>query len=378
MVIMALDHVRDYFHITANLDNPLNLETTTPLIFITRWITHFCAPVFVFLSGTSIYLQSLRKTKRELSLFLMKRGLWLIAIEFVIISLGWSFNPQYHFIFLQVIWAIGISMFILGLLVHLPYSLLLSIGLLIVFGHNLLDGIEAAADFKAGFIWDLLHSGYFSVYSYFENHSVIIVYPFVPWLGVMILGYCFGIFYSSKYSAVQRKQLLLYMGIALILIFIVLRYLNFYGDPVKWSVQKSSLFSFFSFIDVNKYPPSLLFLCITIGPSLLFLVFIEKIKNRWTDFFQIYGRVAFFYYILHIYLIHLIATICFFARGHTLDEATITGQNFPFYFLIPGEGYTLEWVYLVWGFVVLALYPLCKWYNHYKSTNKEKWWLSYL
>ena len=148
MVIMALDHVRDYFHIQANLDNPLNLATTTPLLFFTRWITHFCAPVFVFLSGTSIYLQSLRKTKKELAAFLIKRGLWLILIEITIISFAWSFNPHYNFIFFQVIWAIGISMVILGLLIRLPFNLILALGIIIVFGHNLLDIPESAAGFK--------------------------------------------------------------------------------------------------------------------------------------------------------------------------------------------------------------------------------------
>lgn len=207
MVIMALDHVRDYFHIGANLDDPLNLDTTSPALFFTRWITHFCAPIFVFLSGTSIYLQSLRKTKKELSAFLIKRGLWLIIVEVVIITFAWTFNPQYNIIPLQVIWAIGISMVFLGLIIHLPYRFILILGLIIVFGHNLLDIPEAAEGFKAGFWWDLFHHGYFAPYQFAPGHFFMMVYPFVPWLGVMMLGYCLGILYAPTFSVDQRKNI---------------------------------------------------------------------------------------------------------------------------------------------------------------------------
>jgi uncharacterized membrane protein len=171
MVIMALDHVRDYFHIAANIDDPLNLDTTSPALFFTRWITHFCAPIFVFLSGTSIYLQSLRKTKKELSAFLIKRGLWLIFAELFIISLAWTFDPMYHVHPLQVIWAIGISMVILGFVIHLPFRAVLILGTIIVFGHNLLDIPESAPGFKPGFWWDIFHSGFFKLYSYAPNHD---------------------------------------------------------------------------------------------------------------------------------------------------------------------------------------------------------------
>lgn len=378
MVIMALDHVRDYFHIQANLDNPLNLATTTPVLFFTRWITHFCAPVFVFLSGVSIYLQSLRKTKRELAAFLLKRGLWLIALEIVVISFAWSFNPHYNFIFFQVIWAIGISMVILGLLIRLPFSLILVIGIVIVFGHNLLDTPESAPGFKAGFWWDLLHSSRFTVYPYAENHVLLIAYPFLPWTGLMMLGYCAGSWFSPKISAGQRKKILLLAGFGLIGLFIIVRFINMYGDPVAWSSQKNGLFTFLSFINVNKYPPSLLYMCLTIGPALLFLSVGDGYRNKFTGIMRIYGRTAFFYYILHLYLIHLLSAIAFLSRGHSLQEATHTGNFFPFYFLAPGEGYSLAIVYAVWVVVVVSLYPLCKWYDKYKTSHKEKWWLSYL
>lgn len=378
MVIMALDHVRDFFHIHANTDDPLNLATTTPLLFFTRLITHFCAPIFVFLSGTSIYLQSLRKTKKELSAFLIKRGLWLIFAEVAIVTLAITFNPFYNFILLQVIWAIGISMVILGFLIHLPFKLILTLGLVIVLGHNLLDIPESAPGFKAGFWWDLLHHGFFAVYPFAPNHVVAIMYPFVPWLGLMLLGYCTGTFFTSNYSSEQRRKILARIGIAVMLVFIVVRFINVYGDPFVWSVQRNGLYTFLSFIKVHKYPPSLMYMCMTIGPAFLFLALIEKVQNSFTNVFRTYGRTAFFYYILHFYLAHLLCAISFFIRGHSLQDAISALQNLPFMFNIPGEGYGLGIVYLVWAFVVISLYPLCKWYDQYKTSHKEKWWLSYL
>ncbi len=378
MVIMALDHVRDFFHIEAFTGDPLDLNTTTPLLFFTRWITHFCAPIFVFLSGTSIYLQSLRKTKSELSLFLIKRGLWLVFAEVCIITFGWTFNPLYNVLILQVIWTIGISMVILGLLIKLPFDFILILGFIIVLGHNLLDFPESETGFQPGFLWDLLHHGHFISYPYAPNHVLLIVYPFLPWTGLMMLGYCTGNFFTSKYSAEQRNKTFKLLGLSMLVLFILLRYVNAYGDPHDWTTQKDFFSTFLSFMSVNKYPPSLLFMLITIGPAFLMLSVLEKIQNPFTNVIRTYGRVAFFYYILHIYLIHIIATICFFANGHTLQEALASAQKLPFLFLIPAEGYNLTVVYLIWLFVVISLYPLCKWYDNYKSSHKEKQWLSYL
>jgi uncharacterized membrane protein len=378
MVIMALDHVRDYIHVSANVDNPLNLATTTPVLFFTRWITHFCAPVFVFLSGTSIYLQSIRKSKKELSAFLVKRGLWLIAVEVIVISLAWSFNPDYDFIFLQVIWAIGISMIILAGLIHLPFRLVLAIGLVIVLGHNILDIPESGPRFKHFFLWDLFHGGFFSIYPFWKNHNFLIVYPFLPWTGVMALGYCLGKWYEPLYDASKRSRNLIRLGLGVIVLFIVLRFANIYGDPFRWAVQRDGFYTFLSFINVHKYPPSLLYLCLTLGPAILLLPYLERIKNSFTNVMGVYGRVAFFYYILHLYLVHLISAIGFFLRGHTLQEANHTGQNYPFNFLVAGEGYNLPMVYFVWAFVVITLYPYCDFYDQYKTAHKEKWWLSYL
>jgi uncharacterized membrane protein len=378
MVIMALDHVRDYFHISSNLDNPLNLATTTPLLFFTRWITHVCAPVFVFLSGISVYLQSLRKTKKELSAFLIKRGIWLIVAEVLIVSLAWSFNPSYNFIFLQVIWAIGISMVILGFIIYLPFNFLLTLGLIIVFGHNLLDIPEAAPGFQPSFLWDLLHSSQFTTYPFLKDHYILIAYPFLPWTGLMIIGYCTGVWFTSKYSAVNRKRKLIFTGVSLFLLFVLLRYFNLYGDPGPWSVQKNGLYTLFSFIHVKKYPPSLLYLCITLAPAFLLLAFIENVRNGFTRVMSVFGRVAFFYYVIHIYLVHFLSAVAFLLRGHTIEDATQTGTLFPFYFLAPGEGYGLAVLYAVWIGVVIILYPLCKWYDRYKTQHKDKKWLSYL
>jgi uncharacterized membrane protein len=378
MVIMALDHVRDFFHIHANTDDPLNLASTTPLLYFTRFITHFCAPVFVFLSGTSIYLQSLRKTKKELSTFLVKRGLWLILIEVTLISLAITFNPFYNFVLLQVIWAIGISMVLMSLLVRIPFKFILALGLLIVLSHNLMDIPEAAPGFKTNFWWDLFHRGRFALYAFAPNHFIAILYPFIPWLGLMMLGYCTGIFFSPAYNSQKRQRWLSLAGIGVLAFFVVVRLINVYGDPVPWTAQQNSLYTFLSFIKVNKYPPSLLYMSLTIGVALLALSFLENMQNKFTAIMRIYGRTAFFYYILHFYVVHLLATIVFFAKGHSMQDAIASAQNLPFLFIIPGEGFGLPVVYLVWLFAVVLLYPLCKRYDSYKTSHKEKWWLSYL
>ena len=377
MVVMALDHTRDFFHISAWTDDPLNLQTTTPALFFTRWITHFCAPIFVFLSGVSIYLQSLRKTKTALSVFLIKRGLWLIFFEVIIVNLGTTFDPNFNSFMLVVVWAIGISMVCLGLLIYLPFNILLSIGLLIVVGHNLLDFPESATNFKPNFWWDLLHHGNGVNYPFIPNHSLVILYPFVPWTGLMILGYCSGIFFTAKYSMEQRQKLFYRLGTALLVFFMVVRFLNLYGDPHPWGVQKDGLFTLLSFIKVHKYPPSLMYMSVTVGFAFLFLAFIEKYKNRITDTFQIYGRTALFYYAIHWYVLHVVSLICFLLRGHSMEEGTQFVQ-IPFRYLVPGEGFSLPLVYIVWLSVVIFMYPLCKWYDAYKQAHKGKWWLSYL
>lgn len=377
MVIMALDHTRDLFQSTAWTDDPLNLATTTPALYFTRWITHFCAPIFVLLSGTSIYLQSLRKSKAELSSFLLKRGLWLVVAEVLIVSLGISFLP-YNFILLQVIWAIGVSMVLMAVVIRLPFRAILLIGLVIVLGHNALDYIEAAPDFKSNFWWELLHHSQDAVFFYAENRVVAIGYPLFPWPGVMMLGYCLGRLFSSNFPAEKRRQWLVSLGVGLLLAFVILRFVNVYGDPYSWSVQKDGFTTFMSFMKVYKYPPSLLYLCVTIGPGLLALAGLENVRNGFTNILKTYGRTAFFYYLIHWYVLHTLVLVFFFASGHTMVDALSSLKTIPVLGVIPGEGYSLSVVYAVWFVVVAALYPLCRWYDAYKSSHKEKWWLSYL
>lgn len=378
MVIMALDHTRDFFHATAWTDDALNLKTTTGALFLTRFVTHFCAPLFVFLSGTSIYLQSLRKSPQELSRFLLTRGLWLILVEITIVTLGETFDLRFRLIILQVIWVIGASMVLLAFLQKLPFSILLSHGFIIVLGHNALDFVERESGFTAGFWWELLHHARFAIFPIVEGHALGIIYPLVPWLGLMILGYGFGVFFSPSYTAEQRNSLFKKIGIGLLLFFLVLRFLNFYGDPFPWRVQRDGFFTFLSFIKVHKYPPSLLYMCLTVGVGILALSFLENVQNRFTAVMRTYGRVAFFYYLVHWYIIHGLALVSFYAHGHSFALAEELGKTIPMRYVVPADGLALPYVYLIWILVVLFLYPLCKWYDGYKTGHPEKWWLGYL
>lgn len=375
MIIMALDHTRDMFHSQAFTIDPLNLLTTTPLLFVTRWITHFCAPIFVFLSGTSIFLQGLRKTKKELSAFLIKRGLWLTVVEVVIMTLGISFDIQYSLIILQVIWAIGISMILLGLILWLHYKLILTLSILIVLGHNTLDFWEASHSGPYSILYSLLHRQGF--YPLSNTQTLGIFYPFLPWTGVMMLGYCFGRLYQKDIHIGKRKKIITVIGVVSILLFGFLRWNGNYGDSLSWSVQKNALFTIFSFINTQKYPPSFLYVCMTLGPAMLFLAWSESARNRLKNTIAVYGRVPFLYYVVHFYLLHGIAAILFLLRGHPWEQGVKGIPNFPFKFIIPGEGYNLGIVYFIWILVVAALYPLCKRFSDYKKKHK-KWWLSYL
>ena len=374
MIIMALDHVRDFFHSDAFQHDPLDPATTTPILYFTRWITHFCAPTFVFLAGTSAWLSGKRKTKAQLSSFLIKRGVWLIFIEAAIISLALTFNPLYNAIIFQVIWAIGISMVLLGLIVRLPWKVIFTIGVLIVACHNLLDYPEAARHHQVNFFWDLVHDGRFDIYTYAPNHSLIIAYAFLPWTGIMIMGYCAGKLFEPAVDAITRQKILLTIGFGLIVLFIILRWINAYGDPDPWSVQRNGVATFLSFMNVHKYPPSLMYACITLGPSVIALALLEKVQNGFTRFVHVYGRVPFFYYVIHFYLIHTFTVIAFFISGYGKND--IVGQT-PFLFRPVTFGYDLWFVYIIWMVIILLLYPICNWYNRYKSMHYQ-WWLSYL
>lgn len=374
MVIMALDHTRDFFHDQAMLDDPLNVLTTTPVLYATRWITHLCAPTFVFLSGISIWLQSQRKSKKELSGFLISRGLWLVLMDLTIITLGTTSNYHFEFFVIQTLWAIGISMFIMGFMIKLPFRAVLVIGLLIVLGHNSLDWIEAQQK-DLPFLWHLMHQqGAFPLWG---SHKLFIFYPFLPWSGLMMLGYCCGTIFT-RYDETQRSKLLLRLGLGIVVFFVLLRFTNLYGDPLHWSSQRNTLYSFLSFMNVQKYPPSLLYMCATIAPGLIFLARVKNTNARVAQFFIVFGRVPMFYYVLHFYTLAVISDTIFFLRGHTLDQGLKGVEGFPYKFVLPGEGFSLGVVYLIWIAVVVSLYPLCKRYDRYKSTHPEKKWLSYL
>lgn len=375
MIIMALDHARDYFHAANFLYNPLDLSKTTAPIFLTRWITHFCAPIFMLLAGTAAYLVGQRMTKRNLSAYLFKRGLWLIFLEMVVVNFGWNFNIHFTIILFITIWALGVSMIVLAGMIHLPVKwILLCCGILVA-GHNLLDTIHVAGNTLPAFGWALLHEQNFFTWG---KYTVLVGYPLIPWIGIMPLGYCLGAWYAPGYDALKRQRNLLRLGVSVLLLFVLLRTFNIYGDPVPWSSQSSTLFSLLSFINVNKYPPSLLYTLLMLGPALIFLALTENAKGRLVNFVSIYGRVPMFYYLVHIYLIHLLAMILSQLFTPVSWDNWILKQALWFNTDLSGYGFSLPVVYAVWIFVVVALFPLCKRYDAYKLANKGKWWLSYL
>lgn len=374
MLIMALDHVRDYFHADFFLYSPTDLTQTSFSVFFTRFITHYCAPVFVFLAGTSAYFVSLRRKKKELSIWLLKRGLWLILLEITVINFGWNFIWTGDF-YLQVIWAIGISMIFLAFMVHLPRMLGIVVGLVLIFGHNAFDHFHITGNGFWSYLWVILHEeGALTIQ---ENWSVVVAYPLIPWIGVMLLGYYFGRLYSDGFSAGKRKKWLLSLGIVSILLFLLLRVFNFYGDPNPWSMQVRPWFEILSFLNVQKYPPSLLFLLITLGPTFILLSIMEGIKNPFSNKLVTIGRVPMFYYIVHIYFIHILAMLAAMAQGFSY-KIMLFGKEFIPLESIEGYGFSLFVTYVIWIFVVLCLYPMSNWFDKYKRRNRHKWWLSYL
>lgn len=368
MIIMALDHTRDFLHF--NID-PTDLQTTTPILFFTRWITHFCAPVFVFLSGTSAFLSGRKKTKKQLSSFLLKRGLWLIVIELTVFNLFLTFDITFGFLAIEVLSVIGFSMIILAGVINLPLPTIFFIGLIIVCGHNLLDTFDYIKPTQTPLWWGFLHQQ--SFFPYDHNRLFAILYPLLPWPGVMMLGYCLGSLYKKEFDVKRRQKILLSTGILITLFFIILRFSNIYGDPSEWQRQKAFVFTILSFLNTTKYPASLLFLSMTLGPAIILLSLLDRSKGKWSKVVSIYGRVPFFYFLVHFFIIHVICMVLFFAKGHTLSEAD-TGF---LHFKSSNDGLPLGVVYLIWITVVVAMYPLCKRYDRLKSSHK-KWWLSYL
>jgi uncharacterized membrane protein len=386
MVIMALDHVRDFFNLDARFFDPTDLTHTTPLLFFTRWVTHFCAPTFVFLAGTGAYLWASRgRTPAQLRRFLVSRGIWLIVVELTLVTVGWTFNFTWSFIGLQVIWVIGWSMILLAGLSWLPIRVVAGIGIILIAGHNLLDGIHPRPLLGGGAgpgvlpfgngalggalspdatLWDW-------VWSFLHVFNPPVAYPLVPWVGVMAAGYAFGTLVQRPPD--ERRRLFLRLGLAVTAAFVALRWSNIYGDPVPWSVQPDPVYTVLSFFNTTKYPPSLLYLLMTLGPAIALLGLVDRASGPVVRFFVVFGRVPFLYYVVHLYLIH----------GLTLVAAAVTGQAAPndlrvFFLFYPKTfGFSLGVVYAIWVGVVLALYPLCWWFARLKARRKDAW-LSYV
>lgn len=375
MVIMALDHTRDYFHTGGVAIDPTDLSTTSPLLFFTRIITHYCAPTFVFLSGMSAYISRQNKSDKTLSLFLLTRGIWLIILEFTVVRLGITFNLYYDFTIFQVIWVIGASMIVLSALVFLNPKVILIGGLIIIFGHNLFDLVPVEPESNAYFVWSLLRQS--GVVNWGEGNVIVLSYPLIPWLGIMMTGYGMGVIYSKNYSPVKRQNVLLYSGITAIALFILIRFINVYGDPAPWTAQKDNMFTVMSFLKVTKYPPSLLYVLMTLGPVLVMMSWMDTLRTGSWEPFRVIGRVPLFYYILHFYFIHLFALLTFMiASGTPVGDINFHFSN-GLGGIPTGFGFGLGWVYVAWISIVLFLYPLCKWYHQFKSTHRN-WWLSYL
>jgi uncharacterized membrane protein len=387
MVIMMLDHTRDFVHNAVYQFDPTDPTRTNVALFFTRWITHFCAPVFVFLAGTGSYLQFARgKSKGELSRFLVTRGLWLIFLELTVVRLAVTFSFDYQFLgFLQVIWVIGVSMIVLAALIHLPLKLVAAFGLAMIALHNLLDefrivswrGPGTPVPSLAGKLWILLHQAFdgFPILD-FPSPVIFIIYPLIPWVGVMAVGYVFGSLYQL--DAQRRRRLLLIIGGVATAFFVIIRTINKYGDPSPWSQQKNIVYTVLSFLNTSKYPPSLVFLLMTLGPAILALALFEAKQHRGgriREFFVTFGRVPLFFYVLQWFTAHIISILLHFAFGKPVSwlfQSPMTFSPPP-----PEVGFKLGIVYLAWIIGVLLLYPLCKWFAGVKARRKA-WWLSYL
>ena len=377
MVLMALDHVRDFFHATNLVHSPTHLDSTTAAVFLTRWVTNFCAPAFVLLTGMGAFLWAERgKSVRELSDFLFTRGLWLVLLELTVIRcLGWYFNFDYHDVPGTVIWAIGWSMVVLAGLVYLPRRVILAVAVTLIATHNLWDDVEPAAFGRFGWLWSVLHSG--NTLEPLPGVTFRPVYPLLPWIGVIAAGYAIGLWVSPSYP--HRRRLFLGLGVALTLAFVVLRAVNVYGDPAPWSVQRNGLFTVFSFVNCEKYPPSLLYLLMTLGPAFLLLAALEAWPAAALKPLVTLGRVPLFFYLLHLPLIHGLAVGLSFLRygraSWLFQEPPWSPGSADIY--PQGYGYNLLAVYALCGLVLLLLWPVCEWYAELKRRH-HTWWLSYL
>ncbi|MEP6921094.1 MAG: heparan-alpha-glucosaminide N-acetyltransferase domain-containing protein [bacterium] len=397
MVVMMLDHTRDFVHFGAFQFDPTDLTKTNAALFLTRWITHYCAPTFVFLAGTGGYLQFSRgKSKKDLSRFLVSRGLWLVVLEFTLVRLGATFSVDYRFLgMMQVIWVIGVSMIVLAALINAPLRIVTTFGVAMIALHNFLDGFRvegwhgpgSAVPSYGAKLFIILHQAFepFPILG-FPSPVVFVLYPLIPWVGVMAAGYGFGAIY--RWDAERRRRLLLTMGTAASVLFLVMRGINLYGDSSHWSSQSTPMFTVLSFLNTTKYPPSLLFLLMTLGPAMLALALFESSKaaegqiprrqsnaSRIRNFFITFGRVPLFFYLLQWPTAHLIAVLVHYAAGKPWRWmfGSLMGVEAP----PQGVGFSLWVVYVCWVAGVLLLFPLCKWFAGVKQRRRD-WWLSYL
>ena len=366
MILMALDHTRDFFGTFGA--NPTNLAATTAPLFFTRWITHLCAPVFFLLTGTGAGLARGGRSASDLSRYLIVRGFLLIILELTLIrGLAYQFNFDYQVTLLLVIWALGWSMVFLGLIVFLPVGAIAAIGLALIVGHNAFDTVQWNNP-----LWSILHRPGFVLQG---DRTVFVAYPLIPWLGVTAVGYALSRVYS--WEPERRRKFLLTTGLGAIVAFVLLRAGNIYGDPFPWSRQATPLFTALSFINANKYPPSLLFLLMTLGPAMLILRSLDRGTPGWLRPAITYGRVPFFYFVAHFALIHVLAVVVTFAihgAAHWMFQSPTLGQ-YPFT-PPPGWGFSLPVVYGVWIAVVLVLYVPCRRMARLKASGKHPW-LSY-
>jgi len=371
MVIMALDHARDFFALGYVYSAPTDLDLTNLEVFLTRWITHFAAPTFIFLAGIGLYFASGRRTKSQLAYLAISRGLWLIFLELTLVGFFWAFNTD--FIYhpkIAVLFAIGVSMIAMGLLIYLPKPLIGIIALTMFFGHNLLDHISAESLGEYSWIWNLIHAqGSF----YIGEIEVRVVYPFIPWIGVMALGYLFGP--VTKMAQEQRKKIFFTAGLGLLALGLLLRFFNFYGDPTLWYEHDTVAMTLMSFLNITKYPPSLIYLSFFIGAAMVLMALLDRKLGAWSHPLRDFGQVPFFFYVLHLPLLHLggiILANLVFGDAYWLYGAPLLESP-------EGLSYGSELLptYIAWITATVLLYYPSQWFAQLKKERKD-WWLSYL
>jgi len=362
MVLMALDHTRDFFG--AGGLNPRDVGE--PALFLTRWITHFCAPIFILLAGLSAYLYAARGRRTgDVSRYLVTRGFWLMLLEFTVVRLGWTFDFGAGFFMTQVIWVIGASMVVLAGLIHLPRTALIAVALIMIAGHNLFDGINAEYFGSASWIWSLLHQP--KLFRLGSETSFLALYPLIPWVGVMVAGYALGPLFRLE-AGTRGRRLALIGGLATVG-FVAVRASNFYGDPAPWVEREDTLETLLSFLNCEKYPPSLLYLLMTLGPGLLLLAAFETTRGRIADWIIAFGRVPLFYYVAHIFLIHALAVLFAWASGNEVAWLFRAFSEKP-----AGYGLGLPGVYAVTALVIVTLQPFCRSFAALKQRRSEWWW----